>query len=332
MRDEADRDKRLCIGINPESAISIASDQDTGEIAHMSKAIHGVLSAIVTPFDAEGRFAPAAMRRQVERQVAVGNGIFCNGTNGEFFVLETAEKIAVAETCHDAVRGRVPLVAHIGEISTAATIALGRTMAAIGVDAVSVITPWFVPLTQGELADHFTRVADAVPVPVFLYNIPSRAGNTIAPETAARLGRHPNIVGIKDSAGSWESLAAYLDVAKDLTGFDVLCGPDHLAHQGFLAGCSACISGLSNVAPHWVSRIWTDFNAGDIEASKAAQDVIGALRKDLYALGFPPAAVKKATALLGEDVGESRYAAQFTAEAIATMRSLVGRYELAAAA
>ncbi|HXP97973.1 MAG TPA: dihydrodipicolinate synthase family protein [Telmatospirillum sp.] len=294
----------------------------------MRKKIEGVLSAIVTTFDNTGAFSPAAQRRQVERQVANGNGVFCGGTNGEFFVLETAEKIKLTETCVDAVAGRVPVVAHIGEVSTAAAIALGKTCAAIGVDAVSVITPWFVPLKQEELVDHYLRIADAVPVPVFLYNIPARTGNKIEPATAASLGAHANIAGIKDSAGSWESLEAFLAAAAGVSGFDVLTGPDHLAHQGFLAGCSACISGLSNVAPQWVSRIWKEFHAGNVAASKEAQDVISGIRKDLYAVGFAPAAVKKAAALLGQDVGESRYATRFSSADEETIKQVIARYRL----
>jgi 4-hydroxy-tetrahydrodipicolinate synthase len=295
----------------------------------MSRKIQGVLSAVVTPFDAKGALAPAALRRQVNRQVAEGNGVFCAGTNGEFFVLETAEKIRVAEISREATAGKVPLVAHIGEVSTAATIALGKEMARIGVDAVSVITPWFVPLKQHELIDHFTRVADAVSVPVYLYNIPPRTGNTIEPATAAHLARHPNIVGLKDSAGSWQSITAYLDATRDIDGFDILCGPDHLAHDGLLAGCAGCISGLSNVAPQWVSRIWTRFRDGDIAGSRAAQDVISALRTELYAVAFAPAAVKKALALMGEDVGESRYATAFDASQIAALKAVIDRHDLA---
>lgn len=290
--------------------------------------IEGVLTAVVTPFDANGALSKTGLIRQVERQVEHGNGVFCAGTNGEFFVLETAEKIAVAEICHAAVAGRVPLVAHIGEVSPAATIALGKTMAKIGVDAVSVITPWFVPLKQHELIDHFTRVADAVPLPVYLYNIPGRTGNTIAPETAATLARHQNIVGIKDSAGDWPSILAYLDATRGIDGFDVLSGPDHLAHDGFLAGSAACISGLANVAPQWVSRIWTCFRDGDVAGSRAAQDVISGLRKDLYAVGFAPAAVKKAVALLGEEVGDSRYATHFSADDVSAILRVIDKYGL----
>lgn len=129
-------------------------------------------------------------------------------------MLNQAEKRLVTETCVNEVAGKVPMVAHIGEISTATTIRLGKDVAAMGVDAVSVITPYFVPLKQGELIRHYTAIADAVPVPVFLYNIPGRTGNTIKPATAAKLAEHPNIVGIKDSAGSYESLRGFLDAVK----------------------------------------------------------------------------------------------------------------------
>ncbi|SDI63704.1 dihydrodipicolinate synthase family protein [Propionivibrio dicarboxylicus] len=292
----------------------------------MKKQIRGVLTAVVTPFDPSGEVCPQRLRAQVRRQVKYDNGVFCNGTNGEFFVLSLNEKRLVTETCVEEVAGKVPVVAHIGEISTATTIRLGKDVAAMGVDAVSVITPYFVPLKQSELIAHYRAIADAVPVPVFLYNIPGRTGNTIEPATAAILADHPNIVGIKDSAGSYESLKGFLDAVKGRTDFDVLSGPDHLAHQGFLEGCSACISGLANVSPEGVSLIWKNFRDGNIEKSKAAQDFISGLRKDLYAVAFAPAAVKKAALLLGEDVGDSRYPIVFSDEDLATIRQVVAKY------
>ncbi|MDR3412197.1 MAG: dihydrodipicolinate synthase family protein [Formivibrio sp.] len=295
----------------------------------MTKTIRGVLTAVVTPFDRAGEVSPQLLRRQVQRQMQYDNGIFCNGTNGEFFVLDMAEKLLVTETCVNEVNGKVPVVAHIGEISTATTIKLGKQVAAMGVDAVSVIAPYFVPLKQSELIYHYSAIADAVPVPVYLYNIPGRTGNTIEPATALKLAEHPNIIGVKDSAGSYESLKGYIDATKDAPNFDVLSGPDHLAHQGFLDGCSACISGLANFSPEGVSLIWKHFRDGNLEKSKAAQDFISALRKDLYAVAFAPAAVKKATVLLGEDVGESRYAIRFSEQDLAAIQQVVAKYGVA---
>lgn len=292
----------------------------------MSKKIAGVLTAIVTPFDNQGEFNPSALRHQVQRQMKYGNGIFCNGTNGEFFVLHTDEKVAVTETCVDEAAGNVPVVGHIGEISTRETIKLGKRIAALGVDAVSVITPYFVPLKQEELIAHYRAVADALTVPVFLYNIPARTGNILAPETVRILADHPNIIGIKDSAGSYESLSAYLQAVKGVQGFDVLNGPDSLIHQGFVDGCSACISGLANVAPEAVSQIWHRFHAGDIEGSRQAQEQVSELRKTLYAVAFSPAAVKKALVLMGEDVGVSRYPIQFSAQDEDNIKKIVSHF------
>ncbi|MEB7537833.1 dihydrodipicolinate synthase family protein [Pantoea anthophila] len=292
----------------------------------MNKKINGVLTAIVTTFDRDGAFDPVRQREQVRRQLRAGNGIFCGGTNGEFFVLNEQEKLAVTATCVDEVSGRAAVVAHIGEISTRETIRLGTQIARLGVDAVSAITPWFVPLKQQELIDHYRRVADALTVPLFLYNIPARTGNTLQPETVRTLAAHPNIIGIKDSAGCYDSLRGFLQATADCDGFDVLNGPDSLIHQGFVEGCSAAISGLANVAPEAINAIWARFAAGDIAGSQQAQENVTGLRTALYSIGFSPAAVKKAVSLLGFEVGESRYAVQFSAEEQQQIRQIVTHY------
>lgn len=289
----------------------------------MRNKIEGVLTAIVTPFGAEGALNLPGLARQVTRQLDAGNGIFCGGTNGEFFVLNEEEKVSVTRTCVETVAGRAPVVAHIGEISTRETLRLGKRIAALGVDAVSVITPWFVPLKQAELITHYTAIADALSVPVFLYNIPARTGNTIEPDTARMLAEHPNIIGIKDSAGSYESLSGFLNAVRDIDGFDVLNGPDSLIHQGFVDGCSTCISGLANVAPAAINAIWSRFKAGDIDGSRRAQESVTQLRTDLYSVAFSPAAVKKALQIMGEDVGESRYAVAFNEQQLQQIRQIV---------
>lgn len=292
----------------------------------MTRKIEGVLTAIVTTFDHQGAYHPAAMRVQIRRQLAAGNGIFCGGTNGEFFVLNEKEKLAVTQTCVEEVNGQAAVVGHIGEISTRETIHLGKQVAALGVDAVSVITPYFVPLKQEELIYHYQKIADAVPVPVFLYNIPARTGNTLQPETVRQLAQHPNIIGIKDSAGSYDSLKGFLQAAEGISGFNVLNGPDSLIHQGFVDGCSACISGLANVAPDEINAIWAHFQRGDIAASRQAQENVTGLRTDLYSVAFSPAAVKKALALLGHEVGESRYAVRFSEQDEQRIRQIVQQY------
>ena len=256
--------------------------------------ITGPFVAIVTPFGGDEGVNAAALRRQVDRQASAGNGVFCAGTNGEFYALSSEEKLRVAETCVEAADGRVPVLAHIGEISTHQTIALGKAVERLGVKAVSAITPYFIACSQAELIDHFRRVADALSVPLYLYNIPARTGNTLEPETARVLAEHPNIIGVKDSAGSQESLDGYLAVAREHQSFDVLVGPDSLVLHGLRQGAAGCISGLGNLCPVTLNGIYAAFVAGDLDAAEARQARFSALRKELYALGFPPAMVKRA--------------------------------------
>ena len=113
---------------------------------------------------------------------------------------------------------------------------------------------------------------------------------------------------------------------KDIDGFNVLNGPDSLIHQGFVDGCSACISGLANVAPREINAIWSTFQAGDIAASRLAQENVTGLRTDLYKVAFSPAAVKKALQLMGHEVGDSRYAVQFSASQLQQIRGIIAQY------
>lgn len=293
--------------------------------------ITGSFVAVVTPFDANEEINEAALRRQVERQVKAGNGVFCAGTNGEFYALSFDEKVRVAEICVEAAAGRVPVLAHIGEISTHQTIALGKRVQKLGVKAVSAITPSFVALTQNELIEHYRRVAEALDVPLYLYSIPARTGNTIEPATARALADHPNIVGVKDSAGSQESLDGFLAVARETKGFDVMVGPDSLVLHGLKNGAVGCVSGLGNIAPVTLNAIHSNFVKGDVAAAETHQAHYSQLRKELYAHGFPPALVKRALALAMPEVGRSRLPALVSDAVNETIRPISRRFAEAVA-
>jgi 4-hydroxy-tetrahydrodipicolinate synthase len=291
----------------------------------MSK-ITGTFVAIVTPFDAREELNEPALQRQVDRQSRAGNGVFCAGTNGEFYALSFDEKIRVAELCVEAAAGRVPVLAHIGEISTHQTIALGKQIERLGVKAVSVITPSFILCSQAELIAHYRRIADALAKPVYLYNIPARTGNTIEPETARVLADHPNIVGIKDSAGSQESLDAFLAIARKRTDFDVLVGPDSLVLHGLRNGAAGCISGLGNISPVTLNAIYTAHEAGDAAAADQHQNHYSTLRKELYAHGFAPTMVKRALRSAMPEVGFSRAPAQVSEAQDEQVRAIARRF------
>lgn len=280
----------------------------------MASPITGPHVAVVTPFDEQGRIDEAALRAQVRRQLSNGNKIFCNGTNGEFFVLTDEEKLRVTEICLDEAQDKSLVVTHIGETNLAQTIAHGKAVAEMGIQAVSVITPWFSALRPQELVRYFQQVADAVPVPVYLYNIPARTGNTITPEVAAELAKHPNIYGIKDSAGSLESLQGFLAVSKNAENFDVLTGPDSLILTGYQQGAVGCISGIANIVPELVNQVYKGFTESDLDSANVAQERINHLRATLYPIAFAPAVVKKTMNLIGEKVGERRYPVHFRSE------------------
>lgn len=262
--------------------------------------------ALVTCFNEDETINYAATRAQVRRQVAAGNDLMVCGTNGDFSALTHDEKVRLVEEVVDEVAGRVKIIANAGCPATFETLQLARAFDGKGLAGIAVITPYFIACTQDGLIRHFSTVADAVSTPVYLYDIPARTQNHIEPETARVLAGHANIAGIKDSGGSTETVLQYLEVARDFDNFDVFCAPDHLVLWGLQQGCAGVISGLGNVAPHVLAGIINGFNSGDIAAAEKAQETFAGLRKDLYALGFPPALVKRALFMMDPSVGLSR--------------------------
>ncbi|MGF6257014.1 dihydrodipicolinate synthase family protein [Ensifer sp. LBL] len=262
--------------------------------------------ALVTCFNEDETINYQATRAQVRRQVAAGNNIMCAGTNGDFSALTFEEKVRLTEEVVDEVGGRVKVIVNAGMPATFETVKLAREFDRIGVDGIAVITPFFIACTQDGLIRHFSTVADAVKTPVYLYDIPARTQNHIEPDTARTLAGHGNIAGIKDSGGAKETLEAYLQVAKEVDGFEVYSGPDHLVLWALENGAAGCISGLGNAMPDVLAGISKAFNDGEIVEAQKQQATFAAFRTDLYALGFAPAMVKRALYLQDASVGASR--------------------------
>ncbi len=158
------------------------------------------------------------LRQQIERLIQGGvHGIFPIGTNGEAYALSFDEKLAIIETCVDQVKGRVPVYAGTGCITTRETIELSKRAADLGADILSIITPSFAVASQKEMYDHYVEVAKHVDVPIVLYNIPARTGNKLLPETVAKLAKDVDVImGAKDSSGDWDNLQAYIRLTQDL--------------------------------------------------------------------------------------------------------------------
>lgn len=262
--------------------------------------------ALVTCFNEDETINYQATRAQVRRQVAAGNNIMCAGTNGDFTALTHEEKIRLTEEVVDEVAGRAKVIVNAGMPATFETLQLAQAFDRIGVDGIAVITPFFIACTQDGLIRHFSTVADAVETQVYLYDIPARTQNHIEPETARKLATHGNIAGIKDSGGAQQTLEAYLQVAKEMPGFEVYSGPDHLVLWSLQNGAAGCISGLGNALPDVLAGILNAFNAGDITKAERQQAIYADFRTDLYALGFAPAMVKRSLYLQDASVGASR--------------------------
>ncbi|API55694.1 dihydrodipicolinate synthase family protein (plasmid) [Rhizobium leguminosarum] len=262
--------------------------------------------AIVTCFNDDETINYEATRAQVRRQVAAGNNIMCAGTNGDFSALTHGEKVKLLEEVVDEVGGKVDVIVNAGMPATFETLQLAKEFDRIGVTGIAVITPFFIACAQDGLIRHFSTVADAVNTPVYLYDIPARTQNHIEPETARKLATHGNIAGIKDSGGAQETLAAYLQVSKEVEGFEVYSGPDHLVLWSLQNGAAGCISGLGNAMPDVLAGIVGGFNSGDIAEAERQQEIYTTFRTDLYAHGFPPAMVKRALYLQDSSVGASR--------------------------
>lgn len=267
--------------------------------------IKGIIAALQTPMNEDGSLNEAEMRKQINREIEAGvDAVFCLGTNGEFYILSQEEKIRVMEIYVDEVKGRVPVYAGTGCISTAETIALSQKAKEIGVDVLSIITPYFAAISQDELIYHYTAIAEAVDLPIVVYNIPMRTGCTVEPATIAKLAQIPNIVGVKDSSGKFELIMGYIDSTKGMD-FSVLSGNDALILDTLKNGGKGGITAISNILPEIMVSIYQRFLAGDLEGAKAAQESIAPIRA-CFKYGNPNSIVKVATNLIGHPVGPCR--------------------------
>ncbi len=270
----------------------------------MTFKIEGIIPAMVTPLNEKEEVEEPALRRIVSFLIEGGvHGLLVHGSQGEFYGFTAAEKRWVWEIVLDEVGGRVPVYAGTGAITTREVLDLNRMAEDVGVDAVSVLTPFFVSPSQEELFQHFMSIADATSLPVVLYNNPGRTGVNLSAGLVARLAQHPNIVGIKDSSGdlslTWEMIRQSTD------DFQVLMGRDSLIYAGLHHGAAGAIAATANVVPALVVEIYEAFQAGDQERSLKAQERLATLRQ-AFGLGSFPVVIKDAMNMVGLPAGPPR--------------------------
>ncbi|MCO6177675.1 4-hydroxy-tetrahydrodipicolinate synthase [Ciceribacter sp. RN22] len=242
----------------------------------------GSIPALVTPFTETGAVDEAAFAAHVEWQIAEGStGLVPVGTTGESPTLSHAEHKRVVELCVEAAKKRVPVIAGAGSNNTNEAIELAQHAEAVGADALLVVTPYYNKPTQKGLFAHFAAVADAVKLPIFIYNIPGRSVIDMSPETMGKLARaHKNIVGVKDATGKIERVSEQR----------ITCGPDFIQLSGEDAtalgfnahGGVGCISVTANAAPRLCAEFQAATRAGDYKKALEYQDRLMPLHKAIF--------------------------------------------------
>ena len=261
--------------------------------------------AITTPFLANGEVDYDTFRDQIEYQIQNGtDAIIVCGTTGEASCLSHEEHLDCIKFCVEVVNKRIPVIAGTGSNCTETAIYLSTEAEKYGVDGLLVVTPYYNKATQKGLIEHYTMVAESVKLPIIMYNVPSRTGCNILPETAAKLCKNvPNIVGIKEASGDISQVAKVALLCGD--DIDIYSGNDDQIIPILALGGKGVISVLSNIAPKQTHDICHAFFDGDTAKAAKLQieaiPLVGALFCEVN-----PIPVKKAIELQGRDTGVVR--------------------------
>jgi 4-hydroxy-tetrahydrodipicolinate synthase len=243
--------------------------------------ISGSIVALVTPMAEDGAVDFAALDRLVDWHIAEGtDGIVAVGTTGESATLDVEEHIAVIGRVVQTAKKRVPVIAGTGANSTSEAIELTRAGKEAGADACLMVTPYYNKPPQEGLYRHFKAVAEAVDIPILLYNVPGRTGCDMLPETVRRLAQIGNIVGLKEAKGDFGRVKDL--VALNQKDFALLSGDDATACESILMGFRGDISVTANVAPGPMHRMCAAAMAGDRSAAEALDAPLQLLHKNLF--------------------------------------------------
>ncbi len=256
----------------------------------------GAMTALVTPMR-DGHLDLEALEKLVDWQIASGiDALVPCGTTGESATLSHEEHAEVVRHVVKAANKRVPIIAGAGSNSTAEAIALSKAARAAGADGLLHITPYYNKPTQDGLYHHFKSIAEAVPLPIVLYNVPSRTSVDMAPDTVARLCDVPNIVAIKEATGQvTRTQQLHARVGERLT---ILSGEDAINFPLYAVGARGCISVVSNVAPKLVAETWDAVAANDFARARALHYKSLPLADALF-LETNPIPAKAALAMMG---------------------------------
>ena len=262
----------------------------------------GLSVAIVTPFR-NGQVDYARLREQVDFQAQAGvTGICPVGTTGESPTLTHEEHERVISESISAAAGRLLVMPGTGSNSTAEAIRLTKHAAKAGADAALVVGPYYNRPTQQGIYEHFKAIAESVDIPICIYNIPTRTGRNIEPETILRLAEIPGIAMVKEATGSMDQASQIL-ASTDLT---VLSGDDSMTLPLLAIGGRGVVSVVGNLVPADMKALIDAFDAGNLAEAQALHYRLFTLCRDLLGLASNPIPIKAAMAMLGRDTGDVR--------------------------
>jgi len=265
--------------------------------------IKGVIPPVVTSVNENDQVDEVVFRQIIEHVIAGGvHGVFALGSNGEFYGLDYNEQKRVIEIAVDQVKGRVPVYAGIGAITTKESVRLAKMAEESGTQAITVLPPMFISPNEEELYQHFLTIAESTSLPILIYNNPDRLKVNISANLVERLADIPNIVGAKDSSGDLTLTSEYIRRTRD-KGFKVMAGRDTMILGTLVYGGVGCVAATANIAPKLVVQIYDTFMAGDIQGSLEAQYKLAPLRVAM-GLGSWPVVTKDAMNLIGFQAGE----------------------------
>lgn len=260
--------------------------------------------AIVTPMHADGSVNYDEFGKFIDWQIENGtDAIIVCGTTGESSTLKVVEHNEAIKWCVKYVNGRVPVIAGTGSNSTACAIEISKEACEAGADALLLVTPYYNKTSQRGLIAHYTAIHDATNLPIILYNVPSRTGLNIAPETALELSKLPRINGIKEASGNLEQVAKIKELCGD--ELNIWSGNDDQIYDLMELGGKGVISVLSNIAPQETHNIVAKYLDGDKDGSKELMDKYMKLAKAMF-VDVNPIPVKEAVSMIGFNAGPVR--------------------------
>jgi 4-hydroxy-tetrahydrodipicolinate synthase len=264
----------------------------------------GCGTAIITPFDADGEVNYGELGRIVDFQIENGaNAIIACGTTGEASTMPDAEHMSVVRRVIEVANRRVPVIAGAGSNYTAHAVELSLEAQKLGADALLHVTPYYNKTSQQGLVAHFGAVADAVSIPVIIYNVPGRTGMTVAPETYAELAKHRNIAAAKEASGNFTAIPTAMNLC--LGELDFYSGNDENVVPIISIGGKGVISVLSNVKPRETADMCRYALSGDFASAARLQLALMPLINALFS-DVNPIPVKAAMNIIGFNAGPCR--------------------------